>query len=63
LQLQILFFLTKDHHDGLITCSASEICGEGDIRLGAQPKAKCSGHVGSLTRGVRRCHQLSGDKY
>jgi hypothetical protein len=56
-------FLLNDHHDGLITSSASEICRENDIFLGTKAQLKCSSDVGALTRGVCRCRQLSGDKY
>ncbi len=61
--MHILFFVTEDHHDGLITSSASEICGEADICLGAKAKVECSGYIRSLTRGMCRCYQVSGNKY
>ena len=61
--MHILFFVTEDHHDGLIASSASEICRESNICLGAKAKVERSGYIRSLTRGMCRCCQVSGNKY
>jgi len=58
-----LFFLAEDYHDGLITLSASEICGENDIALSTKAQVDRSGDVRSFALGLGRRYQPSGDKY
>jgi hypothetical protein len=61
--MQVILFVTEDHDDWSITSAASEICDESDICPRTKATAECSSYVRSLTRGVGRCYQVSGDKY
>jgi hypothetical protein len=61
--MQIFFYITEDHHDGLFALPTSEICVESDIRPGTKAEAERSGYIRSLTRSMCRRYQVPGDKY